>query len=582
MKIIQLFIYLFPFIIFSQKNDYVWLLGYDYSLVPNDTFGISVMDFNTQSLNPTIYFDKNIKFDYSGTSVCMSDETGKYIFTTDGNAILNSTHEFMKNGKNISPLDNLHSELDPQSCIVLPTSKKGFYSLINNRIEIVGLSIASIQSFITIIDMNRDNGLGEVVHRLIEFSKDTLTLEKLISTRHANGKDWWLPIPGYNTNCIFTFLVQDTSISLIRKQKVDSIIYNGYGQAAFSPDGKYYANISSVSDQAGTYIYLYGFDRCSGLFSAIKQFHINEALYHVGVAFSPNSKIFYFTFWPYIFQIDLLSQDKKIDTLAKNDYYIEDIGGGFRRFNPFGFMQLGPDNRLYCVPNTESRNMHVITRPNILGSGAELRQHILKFASLHQTLPMHPNFRLGPIDGSSCDTLGIDNIPIAEFRYDQDTINFLKIDFTNLSWYEPTEFWWDWGDQSAFYYTTQKDTSICHTFAKEGVYQVCLRAKNGNGENTICKEIKLGTVGTNIFDKGGVDLSFYPNPAFDYCVVNIEEYLPKSMMISFIDIYGNSLLSRRLVQGSNFINIESLNPGVYQLEIKEKVEIIRTAKLIKM
>ena len=63
---------------------------------------------------------------------------------------------------------------------------------------------------------------------------------------------------------------------------------------------------------------------------------------------------------------------------------------------------------------------------------------------MHSNLPTFPNYRLGPIDGSESDSLDIDNIPVAEFRYDQDTMNYRCIDFTNLSWYEPEEFWWDW------------------------------------------------------------------------------------------------------------------------------------------
>ncbi len=36
-----------------------------------------------------------------------------------------------------------------------------------------------------------------------------------------------------------------------------------------------------------------------------------------------------------------------------------------------------------------------------------------------KNLPHFPNFRLGPVDGSPCATLGIDNHPLAGWRYDR-------------------------------------------------------------------------------------------------------------------------------------------------------------------
>ncbi|MBK8243938.1 MAG: T9SS type A sorting domain-containing protein [Saprospiraceae bacterium] len=200
---------------------------------------------------------------------------------------------------------------------------------------------------------------------------------------------------------------------------------------------------------------------------------------------------------------------------------------------------------------------------------------------MQETIPNHPNYRLGPIDGSPCDTLGINNIPVAEFRYDQDTSEYKKIEFTNLSWYEPDEYWWDWGDGSAMYYTTVWDSSIIHTYAKDGVYQVCLRAKNINGEHIVCKEIKLGTTGINSHDSN-IDIQMHPNPAHDLIIINVEDYLPSKMLMTIYDIQGKEVLHKRLYQGSNVIDLEDVNAGVYIVEIRERGIMVRSEKVVKL
>ena len=200
---------------------------------------------------------------------------------------------------------------------------------------------------------------------------------------------------------------------------------------------------------------------------------------------------------------------------------------------------------------------------------------------MHSNIPSFPNYRLGPIDGSVSDSLGINNVPVAEFRYDQDTIEYKKIEFTNLSWYEPDEWWWDWGDGSSMYYTTVWDTSIIHYYAQDGIYQVCLRAKNMNGEHTICKEIKLGTTGINSL-KPNIAIQMYPNPAHNILIINDEEYLPSKMLMTIYDLQGEEVLQNRLYQGSNMIDLENMNAWVYLVEIRERGMLVKCEKLVKM
>ncbi len=58
------------------------------------------------------------------------------------------------------------------------------------------------------------------------------------------------------------------------------------------------------------------------------------------------------------------------------------------------------------------------------------------------------NYRLSSLYRSLCDTLGLDNHPIAKYRYEPDTINHLMIRFTDLSYFRPETWSWDFGDGS--------------------------------------------------------------------------------------------------------------------------------------
>ncbi len=83
-----------------------------------------------------------------------------------------------------------------------------------------------------------------------------------------------------------------------------------------------------------------------------------------------------------------------------------------------------------------------------------------------------PNYRLGSLDGSRCDTLGINNLPVAHFRVD-DTLGVLNRYFYDLSHHDPAHGHWDFDDG-----TISEDTSALHTFPGPGLYHVCLTVSN--------------------------------------------------------------------------------------------------------
>ncbi|MBK7223917.1 MAG: hypothetical protein IPH96_00235 [Saprospiraceae bacterium] len=328
---------------------------------------------------------------------------------------------------------------------------------------------------------------------------DTLQVTGLNAVKHANGVDWWLASSELLNSNYYLLLLKNTELVKTIHLNSGEFLNNIINQQIFSPNGEYLA-VSSVYphiDSLSSTVSLFKFNRATGQFTVLKYFkYFDEYAYDgLGVAFSPNSKLLYISRRKEILQVDLSDSALSTQVVAEYDGFVGNVTGNLVASTYFGFMQKHQMVEFMVRLQAQDSDTYFINKPNLKGRACDVRQHAIEI-SLHANIPTFPNYRLGPIDGSESDSLGIDNIPVAEFRYDQDTINYHSIDFTNLSWYEPEEFWWDWGDGSQPYYTTVWDTSIIHTYAKDGIYEVCLRAKNKNGESTKCKKINIGTTTT--------------------------------------------------------------------------------------
>lgn len=338
---------------------------------------------------------------------------------------------------------------------------------------------------------------------------------------------------------------------------------DGVGQANFSPNGRFYATTTSVSTSEGNFLDIYDFDRCSGNLSNHQTLAISNEGAGSGIAFSPDSKLLYHFNRTKVYQYDLTSNDIINSQLlvGEVDGYLDTFPPNFV-FEPNFFLgQLAPDNRIYIKPYNSSTVLHTIENPNVRGVGCQIKQHSVQLPSVNLTLPNFPNYRLGALDGSPCDTLGIDNIPMAYFRYDQDNLDYLKFEFTDLSYYEPESWSWDFGDG-----TESQAINPEHTFLEDGIYEVCLTVSNENGEHTFCRTLQLGTTSIEEASEELSSLKIYPNPATDKVFINSE-----NGFIEKVNIYTmtGQLIEQYPLAGNNvLLNIPNLATGIYLFEIE--------------
>ena len=349
--------------------------------------------------------------------------------------------------------------------------------------------------------------------------------------------------------------------------------------ASFSWDGQWYARYNGDND-----LDIFSFDRCSGILNNFSHVTIIDSAdvfnSFTGLAFSPSSRFLYISSVYHVYQFDLWSNDIASTRIVVGNN--ENTSGGSVE-NDFWLAGLAGDGRIYIHPigSVEPWTyLHAIEYPDRKGQTCGMRYQFLDYPTINcWTIPYFPNYRLGPIDGSLCDTLGLDNVPWANYRWGvPDTSNYLEVEFIDLSAYEPSEYRWDFGDGGI-----SMARNPVHKYADEGKYTVCLLVKNENGENSKCREIELGkTVDVDKISRKFTGIQLFPNPLQD--VLHVEFPFPEDTRFTLYGEKGNIVLSEKMVKATNsyLFQTRHLAPGIYFYNFISKSGFEASGKVLKV
>jgi hypothetical protein len=246
--------------------------------------------------------------------------------------------------------------------------------------------------------MNGDSGLGAVVFKNKKVLQDTIA-GNMTACRHANGRDWWILEGVTNSNCLHTLLVQpDTIINYGLQCIGSSYMVGDAGQAVFSPDGTKFVWVGQLGG-----VNLFDFDRCDGVLSNPKHFYVADSIAQYGASFSPDSRFLYIAQTLYIFQFDTWADsiEASVDTVGTVS---NPPDSGF--LGTYFCMQLAPNGKIYIDATNGIKYLHVINNPNEKGDSCNMVNYGFPTPFYDQTsLPNYPNYRLGPLVGSGCDTI---------------------------------------------------------------------------------------------------------------------------------------------------------------------------------
>lgn len=345
--------------------------------------------------------------DFFRTNANITGAEGSLLFSTNGAYVANATGDTMLNGNGLNPSwytsqypGGLHLS---QACLILPKPEaSGIYYLLHGTIDNPPGPNANFL-YLSTIDMALDGGLGGVVSKNQVLIADALNTGRITAVRHANGRDWWAFCHKVNSNTFYRLLVTPQGVSLDGMQSIGITRPPDNGQATFSPDGSKFAYYCGFTED----LEVFGFDRCTGLFSNPVHITINDANSMGGVAFSPNSRYLYVSSLE-----DMYQYDTEAPNIAASMVHIAEWDGFYSPSPPFATLfdiaQLAPDGKIYIGTGNSTFHLHVIHNPDEPGFACNMEQHGIELQRLYQnSLPNHPNYHLGPVVGSVCDSLDL-------------------------------------------------------------------------------------------------------------------------------------------------------------------------------
>jgi len=396
---------------YSQGINNLWLLGYDNPTGPPWGLPYGGIDIDFMTGVPDISFEsRNINFTSTNASIC--DTNGNLLFYSNGICVANAQHDTMQNGSGINPgwyVNNSGSFGSgiPQACLIIPyPDHDSLYYLFHSTIDtIIGQFAVAQKLYMSIINMNSDNGLGAVISKNNIIILDTLNHGKLTACKHANGRDWWIICHKAYSKIFYKSLVTPFGVYGPYTQQIGMFRQPDNGQACFSPDGTKYAYYSSDLGNQGAQ--LFDFNRCTGMFSHPYYLNIQDTSYLInGVAFSPNSNLLYASTPWRMYQFDCTAPDINASKylVAEWDSFYSPPGYPFA--TTFYSSQLAPDGKIYTSSSNSSLFLHVINFPDSIGSACDMVQHGISLPTYNGFgVPNHPNYFLGKIPGSLCDTI---------------------------------------------------------------------------------------------------------------------------------------------------------------------------------
>ena len=391
---------------YSQGRNANWVFG--------DSAGIHFNGLNVPTTFKTNCVSK-------GETATISDTSGNLLFYVYGKAfisdpnsqIMDNTFKQMING------DSIYGDTWFNTDIIIPLPNNDSIYLL-----FVALPTAGGVTYSTIKKVNV-NDTGMVL------TKNNILLNNIMSdciqaVKHGNGRDWWIitRLGGIIPNdSFFVWLVDPNGISGPYPSKAGISALDGFHHISFNSDGSQFFEVS-----ASGIIEEFNFDRCSGNITSNRILHypvtMNYPLFW-GVAYAPNDKFVYLSQYKitedsgFIYQLDLSLQDPWLNR--------EIVWAISPWQSPF--LRLGPDKRIYVAHpdnqyafpwypypdtlfNNENTHLGVINQPDSPAVSCDFQPYSFYLgpnARTYTGTSNLPDYNLGPLVGSGCDTLSLPN-----------------------------------------------------------------------------------------------------------------------------------------------------------------------------
>lgn len=301
----------------------------------------------------------------------LSDSLGTLLCYSDGANVFDRTHAIMPNGAAGSFADN--KSASQGGLLVRQPGRPAYCYLFT--VDAAENSLADGFRY-SVVDLRLRGGLGDVLpaQKRVAVSPGILVTEKLTAVRHANGRDYWIIVHGWNSNEFRCYLFTATGLALVPVVSAVGAVYSGGfpGSAPFalhanatgylraSPNGHLLAAASR------TLLELFAFDNLTGQVSSPQGLALpvlagssDTNIY--GLEFSVDNTKLYVTEGDaanvsHLYQLDLLNNAAVTSLYTVPSTYLYRLGAVAR----------GPDGQIYLAQDNTPA-LSVITSPNAAG-----------------------------------------------------------------------------------------------------------------------------------------------------------------------------------------------------------------------
>jgi hypothetical protein len=282
----------------------------------------------------------------------------------------------------------------------------------------ISLSIPSPGLYYSTVDFKFNGYAGRCLSKnSIINCNDNLFQDGLVAIKHGNGRDWWIIVRNWFDGSSFTTTFNKL---LITKNQIIGPDLQDIGQPSetdlttlvCSNDG------SKIVNVAYGLVEVFDFDRCNGILTNPQIVCNSSTMNFWGACFSPNNRFLYLANITsnqldsvFIYQIDLSSPNP---FASKIIIYADYINAGF------GHLKLAPDGKIYVgamdacgwryldsCRTQYNENLSVINSPDSFGLGCQFTpfSFFLGGRRTYWSLPNNPNYTLGVLSNSVCDSL---------------------------------------------------------------------------------------------------------------------------------------------------------------------------------
>lgn len=454
----------------AQKEANNWYFG-----------GYAALNFN--SGGPQVLYNSQMLADEGCSSI--SDKNGNLLFYSNGFFIWNRNHQRMTDPATgfLSIIGD--NDEGTQTGVIIPwTGRDSLYFVFS-----IGQLGGNL--YYSVVNMNRNGGLGEVVQRKILLLAGVC--EKLTAVTHCNKTDFWAITHKFNSDEYYAYLINQTGIvttPVISPTGNPIVNTNGMeweksmGYLKNSPDGRMLAAAHYIYD----YTEITDFNTATGAITNPRKLYsrpagtiptIQDGNY--GVEFSPDSRFLYVSSYYYlpndtsaIYQFDI-TQPTEAAIQASRSLITSNSW-----LNGCYALQLGPDRKIYVALHNEY--LGVINYPNVQGTGCQFVRDAI---------------HLDNGNGSHVSVFGLPNF-IQSFFNDPlialGNCQFSNISFSLQNTIGISSVLWDFGDPASGPNNTSTSFTPTHIFTQPGQYQVktILYHINGCGADTIYKIVHAG------------------------------------------------------------------------------------------